>query len=129
MAITTASRTPSAKTYLEPGDATTCLAGAAIVYRRFVAVTTGGVGNHPRVIHATPAKVSYGVAHFGVPSGGQLSVLRMGTVEVEAGAVLASGDEVEVGAAGVAVKLAAGRPVGVCTADTANGGGAPITLY
>jgi len=131
MAVTTGPRRANqAKTYLEPGDATTCTATAGVTGKRFVKVGTGGVGNHPNVITAVAGGPAYGVAHFDASAGQQVSVLREGTVEVTTGgANLTAGNEVEVGAAGVAVVLSAGRPVGVCTADTLAGAGAPITLY
>lgn len=129
MAVTTATRTPSTVVYLEPGDATTCLVGADVVYGHFVKVTTGGVGNHPKIITAVAAGPSYGVAHFSAVAGTDVSVLRVGTIGVIAGAAITSGSEVEVGALGVAVTLAAGKAVGVATADIANGALGPITLY
>lgn len=141
--MTTAINTPVAKTYLEPGQASTCKATAAVTARRFVKVVTGGVGNHPNVQHATANGPVYGVAHHSAASGKDISVLRQGTFEVEAGENLASGDEVAAGTNGVAIKVvaasqsgttpfaytAATRAVGVCTADTTSGNGAPITLY
>lgn len=131
MATTTTIQVPNqAKTYLEPGQASTCLAFAAVVGKRFVKVTTGGLGNHPNVIPAVAAGAAYGVSHFDAAINTDVSVLRQGTFSVTAGAsALTAGVEVEVGAAGVAVALSAGRPVGVCLADTAAGGDAPITLY
>jgi predicted RecA/RadA family phage recombinase len=135
MAITTATRTPSTKVYLEPGDATTCLAGGAITVGRFVKVTTGSIGNHPKVIHATPMATgvggaAYGVAHYTAVSGSDVSVLREGTVGVEAGEAITSGDEVAVGTNGVAMKATAAlKPVGVATADIALGVLGPVTLY
>lgn len=128
--MTTSINVPAAKTYLEPGQASTCRVGATpVTAKRFVKVGPGGVGNHPVVIHATAGGRIYGVAHFGGAVGAEISVLRQGTFEVTAGANLTAGQEVEVGANGVAIVLASGSPVGVVTADTANGNGAPITLY
>lgn len=147
MAITTATNVPNqAKTYLEPGDAVTCLVGGtAVLGRHFVKVTTGGLGNHPTVIPATVGGPKpYGVAHFDAATGTDVSVLRQGTtVGVIAGEALTSGDEVSVGTAGVAMKASATTQsattpfavtfglvaVGVCTADTAINVEAPITLY
>lgn len=130
MATTTAINVANqAKTYLEPGAASTCLAGAAIVGKRFVKVTTGGLGNHPKVI-ATAAltDIVYGVAHFDAASGADVSVLRQGTFEVTAGEAIASGDAVVGGVAGVAMKALTNRVWGVATADIANGSSGPITL-
>jgi len=145
MATTTGINVPNAaKTYLDDGDATTCLVvGTAVVGKRFVKATTGGLGNHPAVTLAVSGGPIYGVAHFDAAVGANVSVLCEGTIEVTAGETLTSGDEVAVGAAGVAVKSTATsqsgttpfavtfglRPVGVCVADTASGAGAPITLY
>lgn len=136
MAITTATRTPATKIYLEPGDATTCLAGGAITAGRFVKVTTGSIGNHPKVIHATAAAAgaggaAYGVSHFSAVSGADVSVLREGTVGVEAGEAITSGDEIMVGANGVAMRgnAAGSRVIGVATADIASGVIGPVTLY
>src|SRR6478752_6467681 len=110
--MTTSINVLSAKTYFEPGQAQTCTAAAAITYRRFVKVTTGGVGNHPRVVHGTAGGAAYGVSHFTVASGGEVSVLRQGTFEVEAGENLTAGDEVSVGTNGVAMKATAGSQSG-----------------
>jgi hypothetical protein len=150
MAVVTSVRTPSTKIYLEPGDATTCLAGAIVNEARFVKVTTAGLGNHPKVIQATGTTTStgvggaaYGVSHHYAARGAELSVLRAGTVGVLAGEAITSGDEVAVGSGGVAVKATANsqagsgtyavtyglRAVGVATADIDNAAIGPITLY
>ncbi len=130
MPVTTGIRVKNvSKHYLEPGNATSCKASAAVTGRRFVAIQgPGSLGNLPAVRHATAAGRIYGVSENDITSGGYLNVLRRGTFEVEAGAAITAGTFVEVGANGVAVPLAAGIAVGVCTADTTNGAGAPITL-
>lgn len=130
MATTTSVNVPNqAKTYLEPGQASTCLAVTAVTGKRFVKVTTAGVGNHPNVVHtAALTDVVYGVSHFDAPAGGDVSVLRQGTFEVTAGEAIASGDAVVGGVAGVAMKALTNRVWGVATADIANGASGPITL-
>jgi hypothetical protein len=50
-------------------------------------------------------------------------------VPVTCGAAVTAGDEVEVGAAGRAVPLAAGRPAGLAMSGAANGADAQIKLY
>lgn len=118
-----------AKTYLEPGQASTCLAVAAVLGKRFVKVTTGGLGNHPNVIPtAAVTDVVYGVSHFDAAINTDVSVLRQGTFEVTAGEAIASGDAVVGGVGGVAMKATTNRAWGVATADIANGASGPITL-
>lgn len=130
MAITTSINVLNqAKTYLDPGAASTCRANAAVVGRRFVKVAPGGVGNHPNVVHSGAGDPVYGVSHFDAAISSDVSVLRQGTFEVEAGAALTAGQEVAAGANGVAVVFATGVKAGVCLADTASGAGAPVTLY
>lgn len=125
--------------YLEPGHTVTCKAAAAITGSRFVKAAAGGLGNHPAVAPATAGGAAYGVAHYDVPSGAQVSVIRQGTVGVVAGEALTSGDLVAVGADAKAVKPTAATTdgetitagsivVGTCVADTASGAVAPITL-
>ena len=145
MATTTATNVLNqAKTYLEPGDATTCKVGAvAVLGRRFVKVSTGGLGNHPVIVPTGAGERAYDIAHFDTAIGADVSVLRdNSTFEVLAGEALTSGDAVSVGAAGVAMKAVAASQsgttpfavtqatlvVGICTADTAISVGAPITL-
>jgi predicted RecA/RadA family phage recombinase len=130
MAITTATRVPATKIYLEPGEATTCLAGAPVLAGHWVKVTTGGIGNHPKVIHtAALTDVVYGVAHHDANTGQEVSVLREGTVGVVAGEAIVSGDVITGGVAGVGMKALTNRVWGVATADIANAANGPVTLY
>ncbi len=149
--MTTALRKDAAKIYLDPGAATTCIAGAAIVGKRFVKLNTiGGAGNQPSVVPATAGTTAqlngfaYGVAHYSVSSGDSVSVLRSGTIEVTAGEDITKGDPIAVGANGVAMKAVAGgsqaetepfavsswasRVVGFATAAIASGQSGPVTL-
>lgn len=145
MVVSTSVRTKSTKIYLEPGDATTCLVGeGGVTMGTFVMLTTGGLGNHPKVIAATAGKPIYGVAHFTAAAGEEVSVLREGTVGVTAGTGgVTSGNEISVGTGGKAVPASAGSQlgsgdyaitaptlrVGVATADAAEDAMAPVTLY
>jgi hypothetical protein len=115
-------------------------ASAAVTGKRFVAPSgnrTGGPGlstdleNLPVFAHAAAGARAFGVAAYDVPAGGRGPVHGEPgkIVPVRAGAAIAAGNEVEVGANGQAVPLAAGRPVGLAVSGAANGTDAEIRLY
>lgn len=81
----------------------TALAAAAITAERFV-TSTGQV--------ATAAGNSSGVAESNAAAGERFPYISLGTAIVTAGGAIAKGARVEVGAAGKAVTLAAGKAVG-----------------
>lgn len=114
--------------FLEPGHATTCTANGAVVGRRFVVAAVDGAPSRPSVSAGTAGKVAYGVAHYDAPTGEPVSVLRQGTVGVEAGEALTAGMIIATGASGKAVELAASAPAVGSVADADSGKTAPITL-
>lgn len=126
--------------YKKPGEDITAKAGAAITGKRFVlpsANRTGGGGgglstaldNVYVVQHATAAGAALGVSAQTAASGSLVGVICGGIVPVTAGGTIDAGDEVEVGAAGVAVTLASGKAVGICMTGATNGNDAEIYLY
>ena len=115
--------------YFRPGDNVTATAGAAVNGQCFVKVSTGGVGNKPKVINATAGDKTCGVAGYDVASGGDVPVLHQGCVDVIAGASLTAGTEVQSDASGHAIAITSGKSAGICTADTASGQPAPIWLH
>lgn len=118
----------------EPGDALTVTAGANVVGKTFVDisgalnVTTGTVAT---AVTATAAGLSIGVASRDVVSGAKLLVLRDkgSVVPVTAGGNITVGAEVEVGANGRAVTLAAGKARGRAWSTGVAGSDVFIELY
>lgn len=119
----------------EPGVDLTCHATAAVTGKRFVAITGNRVaadnGGNISVAHATAAGRAFGVSKYDAPSGGKVGVMRGNSrvTFVTAGAALTANQEVEVGAAGVAVPKSAGVAVGFAVTAAANGADAEISLY
>jgi hypothetical protein len=113
----------------EYGKNVSCRATANVTGKRFVAISGNGVLPNPSAAHATAAGRVFGVSGYDVPSGDRFPVVRKGVVPVTAGAALTAGQEVEVGAAGVAVVKAAGVAVGVVLFDAANAADAYVDLY
>jgi hypothetical protein len=133
--------------YYEDGHRLTGQASAAITGKRFVGVsgnrtsgpgipTTAQVGASDPVeggnyqfAHATAAAKAVGVSTWDAAIGEKVGVIRHGVVPVTAGANIAAGVEVEVGANGQAVTLAAGKAVGYCMTGVLSGADAEILLY
>lgn len=113
----------------EAGKRITGKASAAVTGKRFVGISGQGVAPNPSVAHAVAASKPFGVSAYDAAIGDELSILKGGVVPVTAGAALTAGQEVEAGAAGVAVVLAAGKAAGRVLFDTANGAAAYIDLY
>ncbi|MBM4695296.1 DUF2190 family protein [Rhodococcus hoagii] len=114
-----------------PGAHVTGQATAPVVKSTFVAVSGNRAtnGGNVSVATATAAGRSFGVAAHDAAAGELVTVHRAGTVRVTTGGVLAAFEEVEVGAAGKAVKLAAGKAVGYALTGAASGALAEIHLY
>ena len=114
-----------------PGAHVTGQAPAPVVKSTFVAVSGNRAtnGGNVSVATATAAGRSFGVAAHDAAAGELVTVHRAGTVRVTTGGVLAAFDEVEVGAAGKAVKLGAGKAVGYALTGAASGALAEIHLY
>ena len=110
-----------------PGGDLTATAGAGgVVGKTFVnisAAVDAAAGTLAAVVTAAAAGLTVGVASRDTAAGAKLHVLRVpGSIEpVTAGGNIAFGAEVEVGAGGKAVTLAAGKARGrAWTAGTAN---------
>lgn len=127
----------------EPGARITGHASAAITGKRFLDISgdkqgpvlgadlgTNVDGGNILVAHATAAGPAIGVSSHDCAINKKVTVIQGGyVVPVTAGAAIDSGAEVEVGANGTAVPLAAGRAVGRAFDDAANGEDALIKLY
>lgn len=117
----------------EPADRITCRVTAAVNAGKFVLPSgnfEGGPaltvatpltgGNLIRVAHATAAGPAIGVSLWDAAADGdQVGVICEGIVPVVSSGAIAAGAEVEVGAAGVAVTLAAGKSVGIAVSAAA----------
>jgi hypothetical protein len=116
----------------DPGKDITGQATAAITAKTFLAIngdrTSGG---NIAVATATAAGRICGVARNDAPTGYQVTVARGNSrvVKVTAGGAIAAFAEVEVGAAGKAVTLASGVPVGYALTAAASAADAEISLY
>lgn len=128
--------------YYEPGGRLTGQATAAVTGKRFVMISAARIsgpspvsdaidGGNIQVAPATAAGRVMGVASHDAAIGEKVTVIcDPGTVApVTAGAAIAFFEEVEVGAGGTAVPLAAGVAVGYAVDDAANGADAQIKLY
>lgn len=131
---------PESIALYEPGEDITGRCTAAVVGRRFVkisgnrgsnAVSDSVVGGNVPIAHADAAGRIFGVAAYDGAIGAGVGVKRAAKLvtEVDAGAAIAAFEEVEVGATGKAVPLAAGKAVGFAIADAANATVAQICLY
>lgn len=124
--------------YFETGNVS-FRATAAVTGKRFLGISgdvTGGPGlstdleNVYRCAHAAAGVRACGVSKYDVASGaeggmhGQPGMI----VPVNAGAAIAAGQDVEVGANGQAVPLAAGRSAGLAMSSAALGADAQIKL-
>lgn len=122
--------------FYEPGKNLTAVATAAVTGKRFVAIsgnrsTASATAGNLSVAHATAAGRIAGVSQADAAVGALVGVLRGNSrvVPVTAGAAITAFQEVEVGAAGVAVPKAAGVAVGYAVTGAANGTDAQISLY
>lgn len=145
--------------YFEPGDDIPCSvkAGKAVIGKRFVVIAAdvqGGpleglstdIEGHNFVIENAPAKslAPLGVAVFNAAEKRKVTVKAAPNIlPVTSGEAIAFGEQVGVGAEGMAVKavaaseeeIKAGKapykvpPVGLCCGATANGADCPVKLY
>lgn len=93
--------------------------------------TTGTLsrGGQPRITTAAPGAAIFGVlGHDGV-TGEYIHVNVGGIVPILTAADVTTGTEVQVGAGGAVIPLAAGRPVGYVVAGAASGNAAAVKLY
>jgi len=115
----------------EPGQDVTGHASAAVTSRRFVKISGNRTDGNVAVAHADAAGRVFGVAAFDAAIGKKVNVVRGNSrvTFVLAGAAIAAFEEVEVGANGTAVPLAAGVAVGYAITAAANAADAEISLY
>jgi hypothetical protein len=119
----------NASPYIFPADQPTVIAAVAVTGNHFVKVAAGGVGNRPKVIPCSAnTDIVLGVSMTSAAAATSLGLWRDGVVPVFATAALTAGDGVWPDGTGGAVVGGAGRPWGVCVADTAAGDNAPIAL-
>ncbi|MFD6516542.1 DUF2190 family protein [Rhodococcus sp. NPDC060176] len=114
-----------------PGADITANATADVTAKRFVRITGNRVDSNIAVAHAAAAGRVFGVAKHDAASGDLVGLARGNAriVKVTAGAAISAFAEVEVGADGKAITLAAGKAVGVAVTAAASGADAQISLY
>lgn len=119
--------------FYEPGADISAICSAAVTGKRFVKISgdRSGGGSNLSVAHADAAGRKFGVSGYDGAIGEIINVKRSPgiVVPVLAGAAIDAFEEVEVGAAGVAVPLAAGVAVGFAVTAAANAADAQISLY
>lgn len=115
----------------EPGADITGHATAAVTGKRFVKVSGNRTDGNISVAHADAAGRVFGVSKYDAANGKKVGVHRGNSriTFVTAGANIAAFAEVEVGAAGVAIPLAAGVAAGFAVTAAINGSDAEISLY
>ena len=119
-----------------PGADITCLTTAAVVGKTFVDISAApspvlASGGLIKVVTATAAGLSFGVASYDAASGARVPVIRGkgSIVPVTAGGTIAVGAEVEIGSAGKAVTIASGKARGRALEAGTNGNDLFIELY
>jgi hypothetical protein len=116
-----------------PGADVTCLTTGAVVGKTFVDIsaTRDAASGLIKVVTATAAAKSFGVAAYDAASGARVPVVRGkgSIVPVTAGGTIAFGAEVEVGSAGKAVTIASGIARGRAVEAGTNGNDIFIELY
>lgn len=115
----------------EPGRNLSGRASAAVTGKRFLKISGNRNGGNIAVAHADAAGRIAGVAQYDAASGDLVGIARGNSrvTFVTAGGAIAAFDEVEVGAAGVAIKKASGVAVGYAVTAVTSGGDAEISLY
>jgi hypothetical protein len=117
----------------EPGADITGHASAAVTGKRFLKISGNreATDNNLQVAHADAAGRVCGVSKYDAAIGKKVGIVRGNSrvTNVTAGANLTAFQEVEVGANGTAVPLAAGKAVGYAVTAAANGADAEISLY
>jgi hypothetical protein len=115
----------------EPGRHITGHATAAITGKRFLKISGNRSDGNIAVAHADAAGRVCGVSGFDAAINKKVNVVRGNSrvTFVTAGGNIAAFAEVEVGANGTAVTLAAGVAVGYAITAATNGNDAEISLY
>lgn len=114
-----------------PGESVTCHVEADVIGGRFVDISGPRVEGNIQVSPAGAAGNAFGVAARDKVAGVKVMVYCAPgqIVPVRAGEAIAAGEEIEVGAAGVAMVLAAGVAVARAVDDAANGADCLVKLY
>lgn len=115
----------------KPGIDITGRASAAVTGKRFLKITGNRTGGNIAVAPCAAGDRSCGVSKYDAASGDTVGVARGKdrVVHVTCGADLAAGQEVQAGAAGVAIVAAAGAKLGYALTAATNGTDAEISLY
>lgn len=116
----------------EPGADITGRASANVTGKRFVKISGNrGAAGNVSVAHADAAGRIFGVAKYDSPSGEIVGVARGNArvLHVTSEGAIAAFAEVEVGTAGRAKTIAAGKAVGYALTAAADGTDAEISLY
>jgi hypothetical protein len=115
----------------EPGQHVTGHTSAAVTGKRFLKISGNRSDGNIAVAHADAAGRICGVSAYDAAIGKKVTVLRGNSrvVFVTAGGAIAAFAEVEVGANGTAVTLAAGKAVGYAITGAADATDAEISLY
>lgn len=101
--------------YYSGGDEFTCHVSAQVYGKRFVSISGAPTDERPTVTLAAAGSQALGVSAHDAATGEGVTVYRAPNVmPVTAGAALTAGALVETNAAGEAIPLATGRPLGVC---------------
>jgi hypothetical protein len=115
----------------EPGQDITGHCSAAVTGKRFLKISGNRSDGNIAVAHADAAGRVCGVSAFDAAINKKVTVMRGNSrvTFVTAGGNIAAFAEVEVGANGTAVTLAAGVAVGYAITAAVNGADAEISLY
>ncbi|ALY09661.1 hypothetical protein MARTHA_8 [Arthrobacter phage Martha] len=97
--------------YFSSADAITCEAVGAVSGKTFVKLVAGGRDQRPKVSTCGAGERPYGVAAWDAADKEGFTVIRVGVISVTAGAAIAAGDAIAVGANGRAVKVGAAPAV------------------
>lgn len=115
-----------------PGADITAQTTAAVIARRFVAISGDRVAGGNIAVAPAPAGArAFGVAAHDAATGALVTVVRGASrvVKVTAASAIAAGAEVEVGTTGKAAALASGIAVGYAITGAASNTDAEISLY
>lgn len=114
--------------YFTKPDKITCKAVGNVTGKTIVKIVAGGTDQCPNISTAAAGDPSYGVAGWDVKDGEKVTIYREGILSITAGAALAAGDRVEVGAGGTAVKVTTGESCGVVHGDAAKNTDAAVAV-
>ena len=117
----------SFKVFSSP-DAITCKAVGAVPGKRFVKLVAGGTFQQPKIELCGAGEAAYGVSAYTVADGEVVTVQQVNTWTVTAGANLVAPLRIQSDAAGKAIALAAGVPLGLLHQDAAINTDAAVRL-